>query len=399
MHSQDTPMDDLRASLIQQLSVYSDNEEGFLRHVDHLAGTQGDRIFSILLNIFTQLDFNYEEAPSIWRNLVKHRRMMMDSMDRPVNLTTAICDYMLTVKKALHQPKVVELNLFEETHHYSKCDRLTGLFNRTYFEEALKSEASRCRRYQSEFSLVFFDLDHFKNINDTLGHLAGDSALKAIANLILSEKRAEDIAARFGGEEIVLILPGTQKFSAMIIAERIRHKIEYMNLYFEEQMIQVTVSGGIATYPLDTDIEGELVDCADRALFRAKHRGRNQIVLFSDDKRHDVRMDWMGPIKIQELGTRILKRPAMGRIKDLSLSGVRFESDQPIKMGSRIQLEVPLLSGDPPLVVVGQVTRLNPSGSGYDVGAAFLHFGEQDRAAIHKQVAGLLPASTASSSC
>jgi diguanylate cyclase (GGDEF)-like protein len=263
----------------------------------------------------------------------------------------------------------------------------------------LKREASRCRRYQSEFSLVFFDLDHFKNINDTLGHLAGDSALKSVADLILSEKRAEDTAARFGGEEIVLILPGTQKYSAMIIAERIRHKIELMNLYFEEQMIQVTVSGGIATYPLDTDIEGELVDCADRALYRAKNRGRNQIVLFSDDKRHDVRMDWMGPIKIQELGTRTLKRPAMGRIKDLSLSGVRFESDQPIKMGSRIQVEVPLLSKDQPLLVMGQVTRLKPSGSGYDVGAIFLHFGEQDRAAIHKQVGSLLHASTTSSSC
>jgi len=389
-------MDDLRASLIQQLSLYSDNEEEFLRHVDHLAGTQGDQIFPVLLNIFTQLDFTYEEAPSIWRNLVKHRQKMMAAMDRPVNLTTAICDYMLTVEKALIQPKVVELNLFEETSHYSKCDRLTGLYNRAYFEEALKSETSRCRRHQSEFSLVFFDLDHFKTINDTLGHLAGDSVLIAFANLILSEKRAEDIAARFGGEEIVLILPGTQKYSALIIAERIRHKIDYMNLYFEEQMIKVTVSGGIATFPLDTDIAGELLDCADRALYRAKHRGCNQIVLFSEDKRHNVRMDWMGPIKIQELGTRTLERPAVGRIKDLSLSGVRFESDQPLGIGSRIQVEVPLLSKDQPLVVVGRVTRLKPSGSGYDVGATFLHFGEQDRAAIHKQVAGLLHASTSS---
>ncbi len=389
-------MDDLRASLIQQLSVYADNEEEFLRHVDHLAGTHGDRIFPVLLNIFTQLDFKVEDAPSIWRNLVKHRQKIMAAMDRPVNLTTAICDYMLTVEKALIQPKVVELNLFEETRHYFKCDRLTGLYNRAYFEEALNSEASRCRRYQSEFSLVLFDLDHFKTINDTLGHLAGDSVLKTIANLILSEKRAEDIAARFGGEEIVLILPGTQKYSALILAERIRHKIEYMNLYFEKQMIQATVSGGIANFPLDTDLAGELLDCADRALYRAKHRGRNQIVLFSEDKRHDVRMDWMGPIKIQELGTRTLERPAVGRIKDLSLSGVRFESDQPLGIGSRIQVEVSLLSKDPPLVVVGRVTRLEPSGSGYDVGAAFLHFGEQDRAAIHKQVAGLLHASTSS---
>ena len=145
--------------------------------------------------------------------------------------------------------------------------------------------------------------------------------------------------------------------------------------------------------PVDTDIASELLDCADRALYRAKHRGRNQIVLFSEEKRHNVRIDWMGPIKIQELGTRTREKPGVGRIKDISFSGVLFESNQPIGMGSRIQVEVPLLSKDRPLVAVGWVTRLQPSGSVYEVGVTFLHFGEQDRAAIHKQIAGLLHAS------
>lgn len=389
-------MEHLRASLIQQLSFYSHNEDEFLRHVDHLAETEGDRIYPVLLNILTQLEFDHEEAPSIWRDLVLHRQQMMKAIHRPINLTTAVCDYMLTVQKALTQPKVVELNLFEETSHYSKCDRLTGLYNRNYFGEALKSEASRCRRYQTEFSLVFLDIDHFKFINDTFGHLAGDQVLKSIANLIQSEKRAEDIAARFGGEEIVLILPETPKYKALIIAERIRHKIEYLDLKIKGEVIRATVSGGVATFPLDTDIENEILDCADRALYRAKHRGRNQIVLFSDDKRHDVRMDWVGPIKIQELGKKTSLLPALGRIKDLSLSGILFESDTPIDMGSRIQVEVPLLSEEQPLVVVGQVTRLQASGSVYNVGATFLHFGEQDRMAITKHFTGLLQASSSS---
>lgn len=389
-------MEHLRASLIQQLSFYSHNEDEFLRHVDHLAETEGDRIYPVLLNILTQLEFDHEEAPSIWRDLVLHRQQMMKAIHRPINLTTAVCDYMLTVQKALTQPKVVELNLFEETSHYSKCDRLTGLYNRNYFGEALKSEASRCRRYQTEFSLVFLDIDHFKFINDTFGHLAGDQVLKSIANLIQSEKRAEDIAARFGGEEIVLILPETPKYNALIIAERIRHKIEYLDLKIKGEVIRATVSGGVATFPLDTDIENEILDCADRALYRAKHRGRNQIVLFSDDKRHDVRIDWVGPIKIQELGKKTSLLPALGRIKDLSLSGILFESDTPIDMGSRIQVEVPLLSEEQPLVVVGQVTRLQASGSVYNVGATFLHFGEQDRMAITKHFTGLLQASSSS---
>ncbi len=391
---QDRSREPLRASLIQQLSAYSQNEDEFLRHVVCLAETQGEKIYPVLLNIFTQLDFKEDEARSIWQEIVRHRQQMMDAMSRPVNLTTAICDYMLAVRRELIHPKVVELNLFEETSHYCKCDSLTGLYNRSYFEEALKSEASRSKRHQTEFSIAFFDLDHFKTINDTLGHQAGDMVLKSVAKLIQSEKRTEDIAARFGGEEIILILPGTQKYNAVILAERIRHKIENMNLSFEGQRIQVTASGGIATFPLDTDIETEMVECADRALYRAKNQGRNQIVLFSEDKRHNCRMDLIGPIKVQELGMKTSQLPALGRIKDLSLSGVLFESQKPLDRGSRIQVEVPLSSRDKPLVLVGRVTRSQPSGSSYDVGATFLHFGDQDRADISKHFTNLLHAAS-----
>ena len=384
----------LRASLIQQLNAYSQNEDEFLRHVVYLAGTQGEKIYPVLLNIFTQLNFKESEARSIWQEMVRHRQKMMDAMNRTVNLTTAICDYMLTVREELIHPKVVELNLFEETNHYSKCDSLTGLYNRSYFEEALKVEASRCKRYQTEFSVAFFDLDHFKTINDTLGHQVGDMVLKSVANLIESEKRTEDIAARFGGEEIILILPGTQKYNAVILAERIRNKIENMNLSFEGQRIQVTASGGVATFPLDTDIVTEMVECADRALYRAKKQGRNQIVLFSEDKRHNCRMDLVGPIKVQELGMKTSQLPVLGRIKDLSLSGVLFESQKPLDQGSRIQVEVPLSSRDKPLVMVGRVTRSQPSGSSYDVGATFLHFGDQDRADISKHFTNFFQSAT-----
>ncbi len=387
---QDHSREPLRASLIQQLNAYSQNEDEFLRHVDYLAGTQGEKIYPVLLSIFSQLDFKEDEARLIWQDLVQHRQQMAASMARPVNLTTAICDYMLTVRKELIHPKVVELNLFEETTHYCKCDRLTGLYNRSYFDEALKSEASRCKRYKTEFSLVFFDLDRFKRINDTLGHQAGDMVLKSVAKLIQSEKRAEDIAFRFGGEEIILILPGTPKYNALILAERIRHKIEYMNLSFEGEKVDVTVAGGVVTFPLDTDIETEMVECADRALYRAKSQGRNQIVLFSEDKRHNYRVGLIGPIKVQELGMKTNQLPSLGRIKDLSLSGVLFELQKPIDTGSRIQVEVPLSSRDKPLVMVGRVTRLQTSGSFYEVGATFLHFGEQDRADISKHFTSLL---------
>jgi len=320
---------------------------------------------------------------------------MIGSMGRAVNLTTAICDYMQTVRQELVFPKVVELNLFEETSDYRKSDSLTGLYNQSYFNEALKSEASRCKRYQTEFSLILLNLDHFKRIDDTFGNLGTEKILKSIAKLIQSEKRAEDIVFRFSEDEVVLILPGTPKYSALILAERIRHKIAYMNLSFEEEQMEVTVTGGVATFPLDTYIETEMIDCAGRALSRAKRQGRNQVALFSEDKRHNYRMGLIGPIKVQELGMKTSQMPSLGRIKDLSLSGVLFESQKPLDMGSRIQVEVPLSSRDKPLVMVGRVTRLQKSGTAYDVGATFLHFGEQDRVEINKHFTSLLRTASA----
>lgn len=392
---QEPAMDTLRASLIQQLDAYRNNEDDFIRHVDQWAREHGSGIYSALMNVFTQLDYPPEEAETIWEKLVAHRESMMQSMNRPVNLTTAICDYMLTVQKSLIHPKIVEMNLFEETHHYSKCDSLTGLYNRSFFEEALASEASRALRYQTEFSILFLDVDHFKKINDAYGHLAGDLVLKTIAKLIQSEKRAEDVSARFGGEEIVLILPGTQKTSALMIAERIRRKIQDLEIYYRRQKIYTTVSGGVATFPLDTDRVTELVDCADRALYRAKHQGRNQIVLFSSDKRHDCRMGIIGPIKVQELGMRPGQQPSLARLKDISLSGVLFESKQSIPLGSRIQVEVPLSTRETPLVLVGKVTRLQAEENYYDIGATFLHFGDQDRKAMTRHFSSLFHASHA----
>ena len=197
---------------------HGEDEEKFLQELEQIARSEGDLIFPVLLNVFTQLDFNQEEAKEIWEGILKHRKEMSDSFKRQVNLLTAICDYFLTIKKSFNYPKVVELKVFEEANHFSKCDSLTGLYNRGYFEESLSGEISRARRYDTEFSILFLDLDDFKKVNDTLGHLAGDFVLKKVANLIINEKREEDVVARYGGEELVVILPETNKVNTIIKA-------------------------------------------------------------------------------------------------------------------------------------------------------------------------------------
>jgi len=369
----------LRESIIGFMNNYGPDEEKFLQELERMTQSEGDVIFPVLLNVFTQLDFDQVEAKGIWQGILKHRKEMSDSFKRQVNLLTAICDYFLTIKKSFNYPKVVELKVFEEANHFSKCDSLTGLYNRGYFEDSLSGEISRARRYDTEFSILFLDLDDFKKVNDTMGHLAGDYVLKKVANLIINEKRKEDVVARYGGEELVVILPETNKVNTIIKAERIRKKIQDMSLIFDGKKIQVSVSGGIATFPQDATEANKLIQCADQALYRAKAEGKNQICLYSIDKRQYVRVDFAGEVKVQPLGKWVGQNQVFGRGKDLSLSGILFQSENPMELGTKIQLEVPIPTKNNPIILVGTVVHVEIFEKYYDIGVSFVQLQGVDR--------------------
>ena len=369
----------LRESIIGFMNNYGPDEAKFLQELERMTQSEGDVIYPVLLNVFTQLDFDQVEAKGIWQGILKHREEMSDSFKRQVNLLTAICDYFLTIKKSFNYPKVVELKVFEEANHFSKCDSLTGLYNRGYFEDSLSGEISRARRYDTEFSILFLDLDDFKKVNDTMGHLAGDFVLKKVANLIINEKREEDVVARYGGEELVVILPETNKVNTIIKAERIRKKIQDMSLIFDGKKIQVSASGGIATFPQDATEANKLIQCADQALYRAKAEGKNQICLYSIDKRQYVRVDFAGEVKVQPLGKWVGQNQVFGRGKDLSLSGILFQSENPMELGTKIQLEVPIPTKDNPIIMVGTVVHVEIFEKYYDIGVSFVQLQGVDR--------------------
>jgi len=369
----------LRDSIIGFMKCHGQDEDKFLEELELIAQSEGDLIFPVLLNVFTQLDFNRDEAKGIWEGILKHRKEMSASFKRQVNLLTAICDYFLTVKKSFNYPKVVELNVFEEANHFSKCDSLTGLYNRGYFEESLSGEISRSRRYNTEFSILFLDLDDFKKVNDTWGHLAGDYVLKKVSNLITMEKREEDVVARYGGEELVIILPETNKVNTIIKAERIRKKIQDMPLVFDGKEIKISVSGGVATFPQDASEANKLIQCADEALYRAKAEGKNQVCLYSSDKRQYVRIDFAGKVKVQPLGNWVGQTQLFATGKDLSLSGILFESQNPLEIGNKVQLEVPIPGPDNPIILVGTVMRVEVFEDHYDIGVSFVQLQGSDR--------------------
>lgn len=383
-------METLRDSVIQCINVNSKGDTKFLHELDHIAQRVGDSVYSILLNVLTQLDFNDREAKNLWLEILDHRQRMVVTMNRPVNLATAVCDYMVEIKKSMHSPKVVEMKIFEEASQASQSDFLTGLYNRAYFDKVLNIEIARAQRMKKDCSLVFFDLDDFKKVNDSFGHPAGDLVLKSVAELIFREKRLTDIAVRYGGEEIVLLLPDTSKASAMNLATRIRQKVERSQLVHQGRLIKQTMSGGVASFPLDTDVPEELIECADRALYRAKHKGKNKICLFSSDMRKSIRMDFDEPVEVRQLGVKVLSPPNLAQSKDLSLSGILFECVTLLEVGTPIQIQIPLASKENPLIVLGRVIRVVPNGPSYEVGVSFLDMVHRERKEISSYFSHLL---------
>ncbi len=187
----------------------------------------------------------------------------------------------------------------QNAHLYelAMVDGLTGLFMRRYFDARIEEEIERSKRYKTPFSMLMIDVDDFKKLNDEHGHLIGDRVLRSIANCIKQQMRGVDTAARYGGEEIAIILPRTEMVTAYNVGERIRAAIADLRITTDSEppsVLSVTASFGIASYPESKAADGEdLVRRADRALYRAKKTGKNRVELFWSDE--------SGPVRIPQL--------------------------------------------------------------------------------------------------
>ncbi len=162
----------------------------------------------------------------------------------------------------------------------SRSDRLTGLPNRSYFDERVEAELSRARRYSEPVALLMIDVDNFKRFNDTHGHAAGDVALRAVAHALQEDIRASDVVVRYGGEEFVALFPGMAPSAAMERAEAIRRLVDGLPIALPRrtELAHVTISIGVATYGYDGTRADDLLDRADARLFQAKEAGRNRVL-------------------------------------------------------------------------------------------------------------------------
>lgn len=166
----------------------------------------------------------------------------------------------------------------EKINHLAITDDLTGLYNSRYFFEEIEYEVERSKRYETPLSLVFFDLDHFKNVNDTYGHLTGSRLLSEVGAVVFQNIRKADKAARYGGDEFVIILPHTEKAGALAFAEKLHKELgDCSFLSNNGNPLTVTGSFGVASFPDDASSATELISAADDAMYLVKASGRNGV--------------------------------------------------------------------------------------------------------------------------
>lgn len=198
---------------------------------------------------------------------------------------------------------------------------------------------------------------------------------------IYSKKlRKSDILARFGGDEFVVLMPNTYKINALVLSERLRKAIGRRSIKIKDTDVNITISGGVAGFPIDAQQGENLLNLADSALYRAKGAGKNSISLFKEDKRRFLRIKFNRSIQVKQLGfnhTRILS----GTSKDIAIGGILFENQEPLPIGTKIQVSIPISKNSEPLLLIGTVVRIETFGTDvYDIGM-ILSFKEMEKTA------------------
>lgn len=169
---------------------------------------------------------------------------------------------------------------YDNLQNMAAHDHLTDIYNRRFGMERLSEEFSRARRTGSSLGVLMFDIDHFKKVNDTYGHVVGDRAIIHVTKIAAKTLREEDILMRYGGEEFLIVLPGTSKEGSRVVGERIRSILEDTPIEYGNEVIPLTISIGATSYPeLEVTDAQELIKCADESLYQAKETGRNKVVV------------------------------------------------------------------------------------------------------------------------
>lgn len=318
---------------VQQLFAEVADDEQLIEQIRALAERRGDEVYSLVLRHLTCKEFPPSQACRHWQAALKHR----SKPSKNGRLRPALLDYLHQVAGELRDPRIVEADLLHSIRHASITDGLTGLFNQTCYKEYLtKLLAEQDKDSTTRFAVVLLDLDHFKQYNDRCGHLAGDEALRLVAENLTRNIRCGDMAVRYGGEEFALLLHRVNFNEAYTVVERIRRDIEALPFTHQERLDRgnLTLSAGLALFPEDGRDRDALLLQADRELYRAKEQ-RNCIRPGRRDQRQGVRHKLHALV---EFALRDQGEFSTGMICDISQGGLDLACDNELPPGAELQL-------------------------------------------------------------
>ena len=237
-----------------------------------------------------QLDRPWIAVPLAYQSRIRGSVVWLDVEPASLRRGQGVLDQVEMLRSIQHQfaLSLSRVLLYDQTEQMSRTDSLTEISKRWYFMQRLREEADRCQRRGDSLALIMVDIDHFKLLNDSFGHLAGDRVLREAAALLRSSLRLGDLACRYGGEEFLLALPSTSNDMALQVAERMRTAIADPEFEVNGDTARITVSLGVASFPEDADEIDEAINRADRMLYRAKWLGRNRTCVYSREAESNV---------------------------------------------------------------------------------------------------------------
>ncbi len=247
-----------------------------------LIGKKTGTYYHDIIFALVQIRLPEEEAERDWDEILKHKQKIGKRLKRNVGIHVATLDYYINIKRRVFNPTIIDANEFADTASRAITDELTRAYNRHFFEGELKRLFTFAKLFNKSFSLLLFDLDHFKAYNDINGHIKGDIALIQTVNIFHAVCGSNATVCRYGGEEFTVILPNCELQEAVRTADNVR-KALYDFRFVNEQHLpgeRLSVSCGVTSFRKDIKKPSEIIEEADIALYRAKRAGRNKIKTF-----------------------------------------------------------------------------------------------------------------------
>jgi diguanylate cyclase (GGDEF)-like protein len=380
--NEETVIDSLKTDILHCINQ-STCDLNLLTQLNALVKEYGNIACQMIFQVIADLHLDRGAAFNHWIQVNRHSLWLNNQVGRPIPLAASICDYFANQEnKLINHPKITTIEHFDSLLNHSTIDSLTGLFNRNCFNDTLAHLLALTQREDSELSLVFFDLDDFKLVNDTYGHQIGDMVLRKFGKLLSNSIRKSDIALRYGGEEFVILMPNTNHKDALMLSNRIRLNVKSTPFIENGTNLHISISGGLAVYPTHAKTSDELIYSADSALYRAKGAGKNNIKVYKNESRHYLRVPLVKNITIKEInfdGATIQKAIS----QDICFGGVLFETSQHYHLSDSIQIAIDFNDNNP-ILIFGSVVRVKQITEGYFSIAVSFSFGDMEKLAKRK---------------